>query len=87
MAIGTASERTGRRDASLPLRASTKRLDALRSDYIGVLREGRVIVWECQHQHTERDIGPRSAYVCAAAERNRREAKCLNSTSRRCATT
>ena len=54
------------------MRASTKRI--ARGDYIAVLRDEKgTVMWECPHQHTERDMGPRSAYVCAATERNRRE--------------
>ena len=49
-----------------------------RWEYAGVLREGKLIVWTCEHKHAfaKSDIpfkGQVSAITCAKQERARRE--------------
>lgn len=63
------------------LKAGTKRANAghgqqVDGDWIGVLRDGERVVWECCHRHSNRDHytrrGGPSARQCATQELNRR---------------
>ena len=64
------------------LKAGTKRANAghgqaVDGDWIGVLRDGKVIVWECGHLHRNRDhysrMHGKAACSCANDELRRRE--------------
>lgn len=66
------------------LKAGTKRANAghgegVDGDWVGVLRDGKAVVWECDHRHCNRDHYSRShgkaAIACALDELRRRQSE------------
>lgn len=64
------------------LKAGTRRLNAghgqdVDGDWCGVLRDGKNIVWECEHRHGNRDhysrLHGKAARACAEEELRRRQ--------------